>query len=242
MKISVGIVTRNGPVATTRAALSAAVGSDDILVVNNDCTAAHKAALHKTLDGIATFINFDVPTGLAKCWNTIVLAAKHDWVVISNDDVKFDADWVATLERCMAECPNALHVGIAYPTNNYSCFAIHKSLIEKIGWFDERFTDYYMEDDDWHLRLSEFAKEHVGRAWTAGRRDGVFASCDAANHDRRFQDTGSGGGLSKTANAEFFHKKWESCDDGWWMKGKIDGRYLKMRRKLPEIDWHGART
>ena len=154
MNVSVGIVTRNGPTATTRAALSAAMGSDDILVVNNDCTAAHKAALRDALDGVATFIDFDAPTGLAKCWNSILLVAKHEWVVISNDDVTFDDDWVAKLERCMAERPKARHIGLAYPSNKYSCFAIHKSLIADVGWFDERFTGYYMEDEDWHLRLS----------------------------------------------------------------------------------------
>lgn len=234
LKASVGIVTRNGTKATPRAALSAATGSDDVIVVNNDCTPAHNAAMQSQLAGAARFIEFHKGMGLTKCWNSIIRAARHDWVVFSNDDVKFDTDWRETLERCLRECPKALYVGMAYPTNKYSCFAVHKSIIRLMGWFDERFTGYFMEDDDWHVRMSEASGVDVYDAWKAGRRDLIYALCKAALHDHKFRDPGSGGGLSKAANAKFFYQKWEACKDGWQMKGKAE----KVRRKLPEVEWY----
>jgi len=234
LQVSVGILTQNGTVAAARAAASAAMGSDDVIVVNNACTATHNAAMRSELAGAARCIDFEDGKGLATCWNVMLCAARHDWVVISNDDVVFDADWLETLERCLAECPGALHVAMAYPTMKYSCFVVHKLLVAKIGWFDQRFTGIFMEDDDWHMRLSEFQGEDVTAAWTAGRRDLIYAVCQAANHDHKFRDAGSGGGLSRTANAKFFYKKWEACKDGWQMKGKAE----KVRRKLPEIEWY----
>ena len=216
------------------AAHSAAAGSDDVIVVNNDCTAEHNAAMRSMLAGAVRFIDFDTGMGLTKCFNAIIRTARHNWVVISNDDVRFNRDWLQTLEDCRRECPKAMHINMAYPKSTYACFALHKLLIAEIGWFDERFTGVYMEDDDWHVRLSEFQGEDVGIAWRAGRRDLVFAMCRAVYHASELRDPGSGGGLSKTANAKFFYKKWEACDDGWQMKGKPE----KVRRTLPEVAWY----
>jgi glycosyltransferase involved in cell wall biosynthesis len=241
MNVSVGIVTRNGTKATIGAAFSALGGTDDVLVVNNDCHDAHLLAMRTlaaTTDGIR-LVDFDKSMGLAKCFNTILRAAKHDWVVIANDDVRFDKGWKDTLLATMKECSKAQHIVMAYPRNRYACFAMSKALVARIGWWDERFTGYFYEDEDWHLRLSEATGRHVGKDWVAGRRDGIMAICECVLHDQKLQDSGAGGGLSAAANAEHFKRKWAACDDGWWTKGKVDGRYRKMRRVLPEVATHG---
>lgn len=241
MQMSVAIVTKDGTEATARAARSAV--ADDLLVINNNCCRDHLTRIRAAVPS-ARFLDIAPARSIAHCWNLAILYARYDWVIISNDDVSFDERWVGTLNQARAENPNALHINLAYPKNRYGCFALHKSLVKWIGWFDERFPGTTHEDEDWHLRLSEHAGcdaaiEHEKN----GRRDLVFAIAEAVLHKPAFLAAdraryGKPSDLSKAANERFFKAKWKVADKGWRTKGKVDGRYCRMWRALPEVNWY----
>lgn len=237
MKLTVGIITRNGPNAVERVVRSA-VGANEMIVVNHDCSPGHHKAVRDALPATVRFLDIAAGRGLTYAWNAIIREAVNNWVVISNDDVRFDEGWLATLAAMQKASPKALHIAMAYPKNRYGCFAIHKSLVRAIGWFDQRFTGTTCEDDDWHLRLSEYAGCPPGTRVHEDDDDGIFAACECVLHSAKFKEAGSGGGLSREVNVDFFRKKWREANDGWATKGKPLGAYMRMRRRLPEIDWY----
>jgi hypothetical protein len=202
------------------------------LVINNGCCWDHVEAV-RNLE-INRTIDLDPSRGLPHCWNLAVLYAKHDWVVIANDDVIFEGGWHQAMEsaandgyRCMT---------LAYPKNRWGCFAVHKSLIAEIGWFDEAFTGIYFEDEDWWLRLQE-----------AGEK---CALLDAVKHDSklRCEDRKHHGtvlDLDPKANEAAFRSKWEATGDntGFKTKGTFDGAInCRVRRTRDEVNWHPYAT
>lgn len=245
------VVTKDAPVSTIAAVRSAGLPENRVIVVSNDSCDAANAELAKDLPGI-TFVKLRPARGLTYCWNIgIRLPAEAKWpqqpawTIIANDDIVFDADWLKKMTAGISEHPSALHIAMAYPKNRYSCFAVHRKLVREIGFFDERFTGMFYEDDDWHLRLCEYAKCAPGTRLTGAEKDGVFAIMECALHDeRRHKDRAKDRqrfsalaipGLTKAPNKEFFYKKWKVVkEDGWAGKG-LPGRFA---RALPEIEWY----
>lgn len=249
-EVALAIVMHNTPEAVARAVSSAALPPEQVIIVSNGSCDEADAEIGETAPGVS-FIQVRPQRGLTYAWNIglrlpaqVVWPTLPTWTVIANDDVVFDADWLAKLAAGIAEHPSALHIGMAYPSSRYSCFAIHRDLVRKIGWFDERFTGIYYEDEDWHLRLSEYSQCPPGTRAQESDPEGIFAiaGCALHDHDLRAADAkrfGRQGGLSRTANRDFFLKKWRRVDEGGWAsKGKVDGVYMTLERALPEIEWY----
>ena len=244
------IVTNDTPTAAIRAALSSALPQGRIIIASNASCDEADAAIKSALPG-ASLIPVLPERGLTYCWNIglrLPFEAKWEplpeWLVIANDDVVFDSDWLCEFESGFIACPNALHIGMAYPSNRYSCFAVHRDLVRKIGWFDERFVGIFYEDEDWHLRLSEYAKCAPGTRVHEDDEDGIFAIIDCALHDHGFtiadrKRFGKTGTLSRAANENFFLDKWRrAATGGWASKGKVCGEHGNFERVLPEIEWY----
>ena len=241
-------MTCNAPQATIRAVRSSRLPHERVIVVSNASCRVADAEIAKELPDIAELVRVRSPRGLAHCLNLgIRLPAQRkwrpqpEWSVLTQDDVEFDADWLAKLTACVSERPHAMQINMAYPKNSYSCIAVHRDLIRKIGWFDERFTGMFFEDDDWHLRLCEHVKCPPGTRVHENDRNGIFARAKCARHDSglhaaRNKDRARFGfktALSKAANETFFYQKWERVEkDGWADKG-IPGFFA---RRLPEAD------
>jgi hypothetical protein len=239
--IGVAVVTRDSPRAAIVAAQSCGLPPDQVVVIHNDSVIQAEQEVRAAVPD-AVHISIAGGASLTHCWNQGIIKPRvWEWTVLANDDVQFDADWIGKLNACMSGRPHALHIGMAYPTNRYSCFAVHRDLVRAIGWFDERFKGYFYEDDDWHLRMCEYVACKPGTRVHERDEDGIFAVCDCALHDHalraadanRFQKRA---GLSRDANKAFFAQKWREDKDGWLSKGKIDGEYRRFVRALPEVN------
>lgn len=87
--------------------------------------------------GGARCIRFGHNMGVSAAWNTIIKATpRAPWWFIVNSDIQFIADDLERMESAMAEHPLALLYSMA-------AFGISRSVIEKVGWFDENFVPAY---------------------------------------------------------------------------------------------------
>ncbi|MBW1800194.1 MAG: hypothetical protein JRJ85_05625 [Deltaproteobacteria bacterium] len=85
---------------------------------------------------------------LTRGWNWLVIMAKHEYVLILNDDISLRPVFRYQLEH-ISEPP-----GVFTINGSWSHFVISKSIIRRIGWFDERFLGVGDEDGDYLFRLT----------------------------------------------------------------------------------------
>ena len=247
--VALMVLTKDAPRTAAQAVRSSGLPHSQVIVVSNGSCAAANAELREALPKV-TLIRPNPSRGISYCWNIGVRfpaqarwPVQPQWTILANDDVEFDADWLAKLSAGMAAHPKALHIAMAYPKNRYSCFAVHRGLIRSVGWFDERFTGMFYEDDDWHLRLCEYAKCAPGTRVHEKDKHGVFAIVPCARHDHalnkeRAKDRkrfGFAPSLSKAQNKKFFYKKWAVVDRGGWRGKGLPGLFA---RRLPEVEWY----
>lgn len=84
--------------------------------------------------------------GVAASWNRLLRAGA--WI-ISNDDVTFRRD-------TFAELAGALERGDLFVSGNgWALFGQRPELVDRVGYYDERFFPAYYEDTDYYVRLVE---------------------------------------------------------------------------------------
>lgn len=89
--------------------------------------------------------------GLMKAWNQCIINSNTDWVCVCPDDIVFRKDWFDDFNKILTKRPQTKIVF----GNNYDCIIIHKSIIPKIGWWDENYRQYpSSEDYGFHLNLT----------------------------------------------------------------------------------------
>jgi len=249
-QVALMVLTKDAPQSAIRTVRSARLPHERVIVVSNGSCREADAEIAKALPDLAEFVRVRPARGLAHCLNIgIRLPAQRKWrpqpawSVLTQDDVEFDRDWFARFGAGVAKHPAARHINLAYPRNRYSCMAIHRDLVLKMGWWDERFIGMFYEDDDWHLRLCECVGCAPGTRVHEKDKAGIFAIVQCARHDAalhnarakdraRFQFVNT---LSKAPNEAFFYKKWKRVEtDGWCGKG-LPGRFA---RALPEVEWY----
>ena len=168
MKVCIIIVCKNNR-HLTKAALSSAQRQTlpaTILCIDNGSLDGTTQWL-RTKD--VSYMCLSWPKPLASCWNTGIAAAwlaGYDSCLVMNNDIVLRPDTVSTL---------ATHTGFitgvsdrdranidkwdpsTFYTNqhpDFSCFLIHRSVIDRVGWFDESFDPAYFEDNDYHVRMA----------------------------------------------------------------------------------------
>ena len=130
---------------------------------------------HKDIEAFS----FPENLGCAASWNYGILHAKHAWkseiFVILNNDIVLRKDTIDNMieELMKPDCalitatdvcgkisePCTIHtVKVSNKHEltedpHFSCFALKKSTIEAIGYFDPNFYPAYFEDNDYHHRL-----------------------------------------------------------------------------------------
>lgn len=90
--------------------------------------------------------------GCAGSWNRGIKAFiedGYDWVLVLNDDVELLADTVSSFIDAISE-ERPL---VWSPNESMSAFAIHKRVVNEIGWFDENLWPAYREDEDFVHRM-----------------------------------------------------------------------------------------
>lgn len=155
-------------------------------------------------------------SSLAELWNYCIAFSDTDWVLVCNDDAVFKPGWHEYLIDKIRE-GNHLQINLLH----YGGFCIHKKMILRNGWFDERFRGGGFEDNDWQLRLYE------------GNLKGLVD----ISHDFKLMDHlkySDGTNWLGVNNESWILKKWGRNSLWNWR--------IPSFRKEGEIDWHPAFT
>ena len=126
-------------------ARSGTVAPDRVLVIDNSggqCPA---------IDG-ADIVLGRQPQSVAKAWNDAARTIGGDYLILSNDDIRFAPD---TIERLIAVDRLNPRAGIvsAIEGQRFSLFLLRWTCYVDVGPFDEAFEGAYFEDNDYHHRL-----------------------------------------------------------------------------------------
>lgn len=93
-------------------------------------------------------ISFQEPQSLAKLWNLSVINADAEKILILNDDLRLSPSFAKEFYKS-----KILKAQVALINRSWSHFLISKSIVDKVGWFDERFPAFGNEDQDYEARL-----------------------------------------------------------------------------------------
>lgn len=163
-------------------------------------------------------------SGLTRLYNLGIVTAPTDWVLLCNDDIVFKPGWLEYLESKIAEGKwNAICLF------NFGAICIHKSMILKVGWFDERFDFGGHEDNDYQLRIAEAGlKGTIDRSHDFIRRDGDVEVGHYVNHNK------------------YVHKNsasWHGDNSIWATQkwGHVNYAY-PCNRIYAEVDWYPKYT
>ncbi len=99
------------------------------------------------------FVYYNEPQGLCKLWNQLVIKAISPKIFLLNDDIS-----VSKAFKKEIESTGILATNFSIINKSYSHFFIDKSIIKRVGWFDERFLGIGYEDHDFEIRL---AQQHI---------------------------------------------------------------------------------
>lgn len=86
--------------------------------------------------------------GLCRLWNEVIIAAKNEKILILNDDLDIAPHFGDVFLASGILCRE-----IALINESWSHFLISKSVVERVGWFDERLYGVGGEDWDYEARL-----------------------------------------------------------------------------------------
>lgn len=161
-------------------------------------------------------------SSLTKLWNRAIIESETDWVFHSGDDSIFLRGWYETLlEHIDKGEKDQIHM------LHYGGFAMHKSMVLKVGWFDERFRGGGFEDVDYGLRVQE-----------AGMSDRVGDTGDPWQtwivHGRHDMNTHEHGHWQGYGNELWYMKKWSKPDCHEFR--------TPYTRSEDEIDWYPLHT
>lgn len=115
---------------------------------------AQQKYIKEISDFLVGFINVkyfyhETPQSLSKLWNQIVIESDNEGIFIFNDDISISPQFAKDL----ASSP-ILGYDVALINGSFSHFFVKKSVIKKVGWFDERFPGIGYEDHDFEIRLT----------------------------------------------------------------------------------------
>lgn len=101
-----------------------------------------------------TAITHKEPVGLTKLWNELIIQSNTYGTLVLNDDLTIDQHF-----RNNLEVQDIREDTITIINRSWSHFYIPKSVIRKVGWFDERFTGIGTEDWDYECRMNRVEME-----------------------------------------------------------------------------------
>jgi hypothetical protein len=150
--------------------------------------------------GFRHVLTFEEHQPLAKCWNLLCILSSMPKILLLNDDVTVGESFRAEFETQRGAADFLLLNG------TFSHFMISKTVMKRIGWFDERFTGIGAEDGDCarraasvgfpydkavfcpSLRNQQPAEQEVGFTSTQTARHGNYASGNDAFFRRKWHE------------------------------------------------------
>lgn len=125
-------------------------------------------------------IIFPTFTGLAKMWNTIILNASFDFILMLNDDIEISEDIFASVANEIDTMQSKeVSDRISKINNTFSHFIISKELADEMNYFDERLLAFGEEDGDFTWRYIDRYKKDIPISNISGilnQSEGYFIS------------------------------------------------------------------
>lgn len=97
--------------------------------------------------------------GLSKMWNTLIIHSTKDNILILNDDIELVNENM--FEVVSEHLESDEYYGLSKINNTFSFFAVNKSTIDELGYFDERLLGFGEEDGDITYRMIEKYNKNV---------------------------------------------------------------------------------
>jgi len=158
-------------------------GDYEIIVIDNASTVELTGL--KWSDYVDKYIKNDKNIGVPAAWNQGIKEASGEVICLMNSDVQVYDNWLKTMLETLkkhdvvntrpmyafpfgrARDSKAIHK-LQTQNKKYisdfkdgSCFVFKRSLIDKVGWFDENYGEGYGEDVDFQKRLEKYKKSMV---------------------------------------------------------------------------------
>lgn len=155
-----------------------------LIFINGNLGGDHDKALRsKFLKSLSEISNIDVVcngrmTGISRNWNLGIQLASTEQVLCLSDDVLISSEFFKDVEVLFKQ--NELN-GLTV-IESFACFFISRNLIDLIGWFDERYLGFGIEDGDYLWRFenyfgfppSRYKIDSFSHAWQSDRGDDVM--------------------------------------------------------------------
>jgi len=156
----------------------------EIIIIDNGSTDGTSKYLSE-LNNLKILVNLQ-NKGCAYSWNQGIRESKGEWIIILNNDVRLPEQWLenlisyARIKDLDVVSPGMREGVLDYNFRDYShkytklmhrafrkwtpsgvCFALHRKVINKIGYFDENYKIGQYEDADF-FRRCKIAKLKMG--------------------------------------------------------------------------------
>lgn len=168
------------------------------------------------------FVYYEQPQGLCKLWNQLIILSKSNKIVVLNDDIS-----ISKKLKTEIEASKILNSNFGLINGSYSHFLIDKKIINKIGWFDERFPGIGYEDHDYEIRLAlqgvfpDFYNFNTIKNENVTPKDWSWGSADTKIFNKY-----------SNANGKHYFSKWEFSEKE--KEGYIFVRIIQGYAKLKE--------
>lgn len=130
----------------------------EILIINNSCN----NSLTRAMESFANTNGCEIISnkqniGVAASWNLIIkegLQRGYEQIVISSDDTLIEDSSIKYIEKIKFSQNDVI-----WHLNVWNLFIIHRSAIDKVGWFDENYYPAYYEDVDYSYRCDKICSD-----------------------------------------------------------------------------------
>lgn len=172
-------------------------------------------------------ISYNEPKGLSYLWNTIIKQSVSSVILVLNDDLKIKKDF-----RKFIYEGGILNKNLATINKSWSHYIISKTIVEKVGWFDENLLEIGGEDDDYSARIAQVGLEvfNYNSSTIAGKSRKKSGKYKINSYGKDM--TLERGGYS-TMNTEYLERKWEFADqyfNGAVLVKNRKPKYWKLRQ------------
>ncbi len=193
------------------------------------------------------------PNSISWLRNQMVRRCPTPWLISFDDDCEVLPGWFDYYQR-MQHASDALAV-----INNFAFLCMHKEVVRRIGWYDERYvSNHGFEDTDYTLRLNRegvpwvlgFNREHDWRSADQGNPRGSMTGNDRFVHRCALLHSGYSARLPAGRkgftndhpflNAQWHDRKWESssCGTGSHIdRPPFKGTYFRCKLR-DEPQWY----
>lgn len=132
------------------------MGYEFVVIDNGSCRGASQL-LSRRADH---YLRYEEPIGYARAANIGLAVAQHDWLCVLNTDLEFCSDgWLEMFHADYLETPGGIlaamddgRQGIVYDESWFSCWFTHRSVVQRVGYFDESLP-FRFHDQDYAIRV-----------------------------------------------------------------------------------------